>query len=662
MKTIFFIALLISTAACAKSSDGNNQQPVTAKDACDAHLFNWQENCDCYEHHELIETKEGKKCVDEQKGAVCAELKNGYTFVLENLSSDDFNKCFVFENKKLSNLGLYTPPLRIELSDISISEKKELAKWADKNSKILQGLSSWPSAGMAGEVLVLTKKPDTYFMKSVFQPYQMALTTVDYVDRPISPKIFGTVAELTAYLAQPEEKSSLDPQEFAFDSRALALATVYKTSYLQNLKVVDAPSSEGCKGSCRSAATPISVGTYEAQYQEYQVENQIYRAEIVLRDEKQNVSGFIYLARQKVSLLVLIERDAYGLPISGTAYSSAGKKVYSENFRSFDPVKAFQVRVSAIENDEAEVIVGICENNFSMDLFKEKGIAKNLSFGPGTDNSYFGWDGTAASATHFWQGHTYFNEVGLNFSFNNYAQHSYEVSETLLIGNGKNFIGIAPLGVQPCLRLTQFESFWPQIKADKRVRVINMSVSNSNDETTCKTNAKDHPIMNDPDILWVVAAGNSGRTSPNTCPQYLAGAPNLIIVGATKSGSLIDISNKGRHFVDIAALGTTANGKVGTSFAAPRVSALAAEVFRKFPELSAHQVKLALLLAAKPTKNWALDVRSEGEIHNSRTLEYAKLLADGKTAGEAVRQIELCNWEGYCEKTERKLKLLETFE
>ncbi|MEE4465462.1 S8 family serine peptidase, partial [Azotobacter chroococcum] len=113
-----------------------------------------------------------------------------------------------------------------------------------------------------------------------------------------------------------------------------------------------------------------------------------------------------------------------------------------------------------------------------------------------------------------------------------------------------------------------------------------------------------------PEILFVIAAGNEGKNIDAT-PHYPASfrLPNVLIVGAVnETGNVSTKSNYGTN-VDVAAKADPVLGRDfmwnskmlhGTSFAAPKISALAAKILQAEPKLTATQLKSRICSLAKP--------------------------------------------------------------
>ena len=118
-------------------------------------------------------------------------------------------------------------------------------------------------------------------------------------------------------------------------------------------------------------------------------------------------------------------------------------------------------------------------------------------------------------------------------------------------------------------------------------------------------------IARHPDILFIVSAGNDGRDIDMT-PVYPAGfhADNILTVTSTDSfGKLPRESNWGQTSVDIAVPGERidvtdhrgARAKAsGTSYAVPRVAALAARIADRNPGWKATRIKAAIVALTAP--------------------------------------------------------------
>ena len=139
------------------------------------------------------------------------------------------------------------------------------------------------------------------------------------------------------------------------------------------------------------------------------------------------------------------------------------------------------------------------------------------------------------------------------------------------------------------------------------VRIVNISMGSRrlSDWTAFEAAARVHPEM-----LFVVSAGNDDADIDET-PVYPASLPldNLLTVTSSDhSGLPARGSNRGRESVDLAVpaeqvLVTAFNGRVreasGSSYAAVRVSALAACLLAAHPQWTARELKSAILARAE---------------------------------------------------------------
>ncbi len=116
-----------------------------------------------------------------------------------------------------------------------------------------------------------------------------------------------------------------------------------------------------------------------------------------------------------------------------------------------------------------------------------------------------------------------------------------------------------------------------------------------------------------PHMLFVISAGNDGRDIDKT-PVYPAALDLenfLVVTSADDFGRLAEGSNWGRTHVDVMAPGERvpvtdhrgAAGKAsGSSFAVPRVTALAARLLAKHPGWRAAELKRAIIARARPSR------------------------------------------------------------
>ncbi|MDA0165209.1 S8 family serine peptidase [Solirubrobacter ginsenosidimutans] len=217
--------------------------------------------------------------------------------------------------------------------------------------------------------------------------------------------------------------------------------------------------------------------------------------------------------------------------------------------------------------------------------------------------------------------------------------------------NGRGVVGAAPQAKLMIIKIfdnsgagtTGSVAEGIRYAAANGARVINLSLtSDSNDERVAEA-VQAAAAAN---VLVVAAAGNAGRDI-DTAPAYPAALPasNLLAVASTDPSdgrSMSDYSNFGRLTVQVAAPGaqilSTANDgsyvdMSGTSMASPMVAGVAALVAGANPQISAVDLRAALMQNADPSQ---LPVAA-GYVDALRTV----LAATGGVSNELTRPPKL---------------------
>lgn len=160
------------------------------------------------------------------------------------------------------------------------------------------------------------------------------------------------------------------------------------------------------------------------------------------------------------------------------------------------------------------------------------------------------------------------------------------------------------------------------VKAIKYAQAAGADICNISWGTSVYSEALE-TVMRESDMLFVVAAGNSGNNN-NSSPLYPASyfLDNMISVAyVTQSGELASDSNYGLSTVDIAAPGqdifsTTVGGEYhylsGTSMAAPVVSGIAALLYAYGESPYPQNIKEILLQTLKPLESLVGYIRYPG--------------------------------------------------
>lgn len=139
------------------------------------------------------------------------------------------------------------------------------------------------------------------------------------------------------------------------------------------------------------------------------------------------------------------------------------------------------------------------------------------------------------------------------------------------------------------------------------IRIVNMAMG-SNDRHDW--NAFADAALKMPHILFVVSAGNDGRDidARPVWPASLALENMIVVTSADSFGRLAEGSNWGVKSVDVMVPGERvvvtdhrgAEGRAsGSSFAVPRVTAMAARLLAKNPDWKAPELKKAILARAR---------------------------------------------------------------
>jgi subtilisin family serine protease len=160
-------------------------------------------------------------------------------------------------------------------------------------------------------------------------------------------------------------------------------------------------------------------------------------------------------------------------------------------------------------------------------------------------------------------------------------------------------------------------------------KVVNASLGGAN-----RSETMERAIREAPGTLFVVAAGNSGRSN-DTTPVYPCNydLPNVVCVGASDRDDFrAGFSNYGSTTVDLSAPGvgvvstTLQHGYLslsGTSMAAPHVAGVAALIWSRAPWASVTDVRSALLNSVDPVAALVGASVTGGRLNARRAVEAA---------------------------------------
>lgn len=249
--------------------------------------------------------------------------------------------------------------------------------------------------------------------------------------------------------------------------------------------------------------------------------------------------------------------------------------------------------------------------------------------------SVYGWyENSGGSPFRMFAGvHEYlFDSRGSDY-FSPSSYHGLAVAEVIRgsFGGAK----IAPMGY--CLYKNQSlpaianNSTFSGPYAEQRVKVMNSSFTiYGQSEKSCQQRAKFSFGKAAGKILSVSSAGNGSLDHPPACPQTSAGHTSIVVAAADNASSdapsLSSYSNRGENYADIAADPFSMDRELeGTSFAAPRVSSVAAKIAYTYDHLLPQDIRLAILTTAHIPAN-KLPVRTGGVLRGDRAMAMASCL------------------------------------
>lgn len=158
--------------------------------------------------------------------------------------------------------------------------------------------------------------------------------------------------------------------------------------------------------------------------------------------------------------------------------------------------------------------------------------------------------------------------------------------------------------------------------------ICNLSLSTYQDSAELKD------VITKSKMLFVVAAGNEGENLNNGYPSYPSryNLSNVVSVAAiNNNGELLEESNYGNSYVDVAAYGDNiqiwfGDGRYelvsGTSIATPYVTAVAALIYSySEDELSAVEIKNRIVSVVEKKEELSVKIKSKGYLDINQVLE-----------------------------------------
>ena len=299
--------------------------------------------------------------------------------------------------------------------------------------------------------------------------------------------------------------------------------------------------------------------------------------------------------------------------------------VLDESLISSLPVKEAMIK-DASSHSVPQIV--LCEAGLHWEHLLYRG-ANSFILGPHSDESLWGWTRSKRALDTIQFGEPllgmYFTK-GFEKAQGLLNSHAASVLDQFSNDNKAQTL-IAPLTPQSCA--ASDETWVKEILQLTHARVVNGSYSESYSVEACKNAPiakKIHETHSS--LLWVYAAGNEQQNldegTPTICPQLLVDEENLIKVASGSVSGIDSFSNRGYRSVDIVASGKSGDGKVGTSFAAPKVSMLAAKINTLSKAFLPIDVKYSILYSVNFNPHAPLQVTSGGEVNPTRALNLAR--------------------------------------
>ena len=637
----------------------SNQDLTCVSQACSyagGQFLSDLKQCHCGYGKNFIVRNGQPSCISQTIKNDCLKIPNGFS-----IAASDEEKFSICNNFQLANQNEdFLSNMYMDFQNATQEEKNNFSKWADLKFGKEFKYSFWYSPIPFGDYLIVGGVIDNVLTKNgILQPYNIPDEFIDYINIPISPKYFSNSDELIQYLTNNTQKTSLDnfSPEFLKKHPAIEKAiSIYSTASLDLEYNIDTRYKEGCLRSCIARSEIISQDNYSAWFEKFYLHGQLYRSEFRVANSIGQILTSLVLADYSVTLILELEKTDTGILKNSTVFDKFGNKLFVK--KGLDTYKlnlehedVFRTKV------DTDLKIGLCEDGISRDSFKEIGIENSIITGP-NKNSFYGWS-AVNKLDDYWEGRFNLNAFGLPELGGN-SQHANQTAGVLVSNTIDDMsVGVIPLGISSCIFPERFSNFWDNFKKSGS-RVINLSASEEMDSESCNKKLNKHPIIQEPlETLWVVAAGNQGHSNPRGCPQHLVGLPNLIIVGANVDKHMHPKSNFGEDVVDIVAPGELPNGEGwGTSFATPRVSRLAALLFKKYPNLTPAQVKKSILLGAD-IPSTPLPVLSKGILNEENAKEIAGAISRSENLPDKLKSL-FCKWRfGSCSDFKIKMQINE---
>ena len=398
---------------------------------------------------------------------------------------------------------------------------------------------------------------------------------------------------------------------------------------------VEEAGAEACAHVCRLYSNPHPLSGFFGVLERNVINGSVAR-ELVWLYDTNGVRGVVGLGpsgRPNYYVTVLNPSTQLEVGKRLSVYDSqgtlAGSKTVAYEFGDAPIPKPFELAHDGLPR------LGLCEGN--LEVLLEPAFREHLLIGPkssagGGPGSFFGWwsnpSGTNLAANLAGLSQVSFGSVpALDSVADMDRLHGRRVVKAAL-AEVEN-LRILPLGGIQCF---DGLSAWRD-NARPHMRVINASLGMFAARGTCQHRWGATLDASREDFLWVMPAGNEHDLAPwYECVGNISGRANLLVVAGSDGDGLSLESNYGVEYADLAAP-SKSEGAAGTSYAAPRVAAVAAELARRSPRLRPEELRAALLLGAHVTRDLWSQVRAGGTLDAVKSADLAACLAEGLHEG-----------------------------
>ncbi len=609
----------------------------------------------------------------DQEGSECE--RNSFETTLEEKGIKGLNQCLTFVQFLPRSAGdpFNGTGLIVEFGGNRVDDAKSLAKWADRERTQANpfAVKLWGAVSL-DELKIYTgaeqaswSDENSDFLNNVVNPNLIApdpawgdLSNISATYYERDAKFVGKVLGITEYSPTDLEAHFSTP-----DSQLANAHNYFKSLFEYAMQSYKDPKfasasayalrGEGCDNYCRVFSRETEMGGYRLVSDRYYSKGSVFREVIWAKDQEGRFVGGVLLSPSGLPNLyfALSWKETDGrIQLETQIYDREFAKVAG---RSVDVSNAHQLRDQNYSfRREQDIRSGegilLCEHvdprrfRFSDSILRGP---HDFDFQNGEAiGSLFGWE---SNHEHDWSiSLQEFLDTTTPSSrgFERSHIHGNNVSEIIKDGfsDAKFLIGGGCFqSDQVLMRALQndqgntLSGNW----VSRRVKVINASYAAFEGPLACQGNTSPFREGILKDTLLVAAAGNVGLNNPGYCPQRVGDARNKIVVSGVNDAdsdhpSLAKNSAFGKDYADIGAEQRTLDGSSsGTSYAAPRISAVAARIAAENNLLTATEIRLAILTSAfvkfeetkegnkRVYKFHPIDVRSGGVLRSKDALK-----------------------------------------